>query len=88
MDGRSAGGPRRLTPCTSRVPDSNSVVQMAESVFVLISRMLGFVLRVLLSKSCSIPALHCDLGVVRRGQSFLRANGSYPLIDRFLIGLL
>ena len=60
-------------------------MKLTKSVLILISGMLGFVLRVLLGESSRVPAFHCDLGVVGRGQGFFRANGSYPLIDRLLV---
>ena len=61
---------------------------MSERVLIRVSRMLGFVLRVLLREASLVPAFHSNLGVVRRSQSFLVANGDYPLIDRLLVGLL
>src|SRR5271157_388213 len=63
-------------------------MQKAKRIFVFISGLLGFVLRVLFRESSRIPAFHRDLGMVGRGQSFLRANGGYPLIDRLFVYLL
>ena len=63
-------------------------MQKTERILVLVSGMFGLGLRVLLRKSGLVPALHCNFGVVRRGQSFFGANGGYPLVGRLLIGLL
>ena len=64
---------------------SNVVIALPKPCLVGFFRGLGFVLGFLCRKAGLLPAFPGDDRVIRRGETFLFANGGDPSINRLLV---